>query len=196
MHYLKPIILFVLFFQFSESKAMPADSTRLFYYSFMEDQVIELSTLRSVDYHKEITICSGSNLLLNLPKKFKNANFTWTGPDGFTSYTPEVNFEKVHISQSGTYKVEIQQNERIQTGIFEVKVNHAPEAEIKIKNNLDFLKLNLVGIPDDVKVNWVSQDQTLLGTYKELIISKKNKAANGLFVELKGEHCSNTIKIQ
>ena len=196
MHYLKTILVSFLLFQFSSAAASKADSTRLFYYSFMEDQVIELSALRSVNYHKEISVCSGTNLLLNLPEKFKNANYSWTGPDGFTSYMSEINFEKVHLAQAGTYKVEVKLNDQIQTGIFEVKVNYLPEAEIKVKNNSDFLKLNLVGIPEDVKVYWRTQDQTVLSSFKELIISKKNKESKGLFVELKGEYCSNYIKIQ
>jgi hypothetical protein len=195
---IKILIVFVCFFYFqkSEAKSFSSDSTRLFYYSFVEDQVIELSTVRSVNYHSQISICSGASLNLKIPEKFKNASYSWTGPAGFSSFMSEINFEKVHLTQAGTYKVEINANNQVQTGIFEVDVKYLPEPEIKIKNNSDFLKLNLVGIPEDIKVYWRTQDQTVLSSYKELIISKKNKANNGLFVELKGEHCSNYIKIQ
>jgi hypothetical protein len=199
MHYLKTIFVFFLVIFFCknvDAKAINSDSTRLFYYSFVEDQVIELSTVRSVNYHSQISICSGANLNLKIPEKFKNASYSWTGPAGFSSYMSEINFEKVHLTQAGTYKVEINTNNQIQTGIFEVDVKYLPEPEIKIKNNSDFLKLNLLGIPEDIKVYWRTQDQTVLSSYKELIISKKNKDSNGLFVELKGEHCSNFIKIQ
>jgi hypothetical protein len=199
MQYSKTLFLFFLilfFFKNANAKPFISDSTRLFYYSFVEDQVIELSTVRTVNYHSQISICSGANLNLKIPEKFKNATYSWTGPAGFSSYTSEINFEKVLLTQAGTYKVEINANNQIQTGIFEVDVKYLPEPEIRIMNNSDFLKLNLVGIPEDVKVYWKTQDQTVLSSYKELIISKKSKASNGLFVELKGEHCSNYIKIQ
>jgi hypothetical protein len=196
--HVKLLLIFVCFFSLQKVRAkdFTSDSTRLFYYSFMEDQVIELSAVRSVNYHKQINICSGSNLLLNLPEKFNNATFTWTGPAGFTSYLSEINFEKVQTMQAGTYKVEVRNQDRVQTGIFEVSVNYLPEPEIKVRNNNGFLKLNLTGIPEDVKVYWRTQDQTVLSNYKELIISKKSKVEKGLFVELQSGECSNYIKIQ
>ena len=109
----------------------PSDTSRLYYYSFLEDKVIDLKNKNQEGFVEKIEVSQGAKVVLEAPIYFTRAIYYWEGPDGFRSYLPKVEIDQIALSQAGVYSVMIKNAKGTVNGKIEVKVNTSPETDRK-----------------------------------------------------------------
>ncbi len=98
------------------------DTSRVFYYSFIENKTIDLNEKESLIKNEKLVVLKGTQVLLESPIFHANALYLWEGPAGFRSYSQNVLLENVNTSQSGTYTVSIKKSGGLVSGKIELKV--------------------------------------------------------------------------
>ena len=99
-----------------------ADTSRIFYYSFRDERVINLSLKNDILKNEKLVVYSGTNVSLEAPIYFTNALYLWEGPAGFRSYSQNVVLENVNTNQSGIYTVSVKKNTGSVSGKIELTV--------------------------------------------------------------------------
>lgn len=190
-------LTFLLNFIFINSvSAQKLASQRVFYFSFLQNKAVDLSAVQEFTFNKSIKVCTGSTISIDAPIKVNNALYVWNSPDGNRIYTQDLFFDKITEAHEGVYTVSIASEKETIIGNIALSVIKSPEPELKITKNKDFYKLNLLGLSSTAQITWKNNINIALGTYKELIISKKDKETNGLFVELQNDNCKNILRVE
>ncbi|MCP9764409.1 hypothetical protein [Lacihabitans soyangensis] len=98
------------------------DTSRVFYYSFSQEKVIDLKAKALPLKNEKLTVVKGTQVLLEAPIFHANALYLWEGPNGFRSYSQNVLLENVHTNQSGIYTVSVKKANGLVSGKIELTV--------------------------------------------------------------------------
>jgi hypothetical protein len=98
------------------------DTSRVFYYSFSQEKVIDLKAKALPLKNEKLTVVKGTQVLLEAPIFHANALYLWEGPNGFRSYSQNVLLENVNTNQSGIYTVSVKKANGLVSGKIELTV--------------------------------------------------------------------------
>jgi hypothetical protein len=185
----------VLFLFFYSASYAHIDSCRVFYYSFLENKNLDLKELGMSSKMEKIFLCEGQELQLQAKASKDAKKGIWLGPNNLSSHSKNLYIEKVNQEHSGVYSYTYTDVYGPKTAYYQLQVNPAIRPEIKVRTNENYLKLNLEHIPQGTQTCWINADQHIFTEKTELIISKKIKEEQGLFLKIKSESCVQHLKI-
>lgn len=103
-------------------KDFKTDTSRVFYYSFREEKVLDLKSINEKQKNEKLVVVKGTQVLLEAPIFHANALYLWEGPSGFRSYSQNVLLENVSTAQSGIYIVSVKKAGGLVSGKIELTV--------------------------------------------------------------------------
>lgn len=103
-------------------KEFKTDTSRVFYYSFREEKVLDLKSINEKHKNEKLVVVKGTQVLLEAPIFHANALYLWEGPSGFRSYSQNVLLENVSTAQSGIYTVSVKKAGGLVSGKIELTV--------------------------------------------------------------------------
>jgi hypothetical protein len=151
------------------------DTSSLHYYSFESKALVDYKKYASSDAALKLEACMGSEISFTAPEKNTITNYSWTGPNGFTSTEKEIRFYSVLPKHEGVYSYVAESNGEITQGRFEVIVLEAPIADIMVSgsNQEHVMLLSAIGNDTQAKYTWLNKAGDVVSRSKDFYVSKE-----------------------
>lgn len=157
-----------------KSKTAKIDTSKIFYFSFVLDKVVEYE-IESLSNPK-IEVCTGQKVLLEAPNPGFDSFFLWEGPNGFRSYQANILFENVASSQGGTYTIRELSNLNNITGNIELVIKEAPPIQYKIDKKGKAINISLVSNNENTSYEWKDDKSLVIGSGKKIELPLQTKS--------------------
>lgn len=176
---------------------MDIDTAIVQYYSFHTGQVTPINSIHKAS--TLLTACTGSKVLLKSPTFGKNANYKWTGPNGFTSYSSEIMLDEITSNHQGFYEISVNDSKRSIKGIIRLVVKESPELSLAqtIFSSQNNLNLAAKDLGENTTYTWLTTDGQAFASSREVFLSPHpaGKYSYKLAIEKDGCEVEDTFEI-
>lgn len=147
------------------------DTAKVHYYSFHTGQLTALNSSQKTS--TLLTACSGSKVLLKSPQLGKDANYKWTGPNGFTAYSSEVLLSEIDLNHQGFYEVSVHDAKKTIKGIVRLIVKESPVLSLTqtIFSSQKNLGLAARDLGENATYTWLTADGQAFASSREVFLS-------------------------